>query len=457
MPKRLSPDLNLQLLSYIRRQPEGAGIETLLAQFGSSLSRRSIQRKLTKLLGEGQLKAVGQGRALRYRASKTGSTDVTLEVGESSLPVSPAGSELRDLVHRDRLAREPVGYKREFLDAYRPNETRYLPAEAVEHLNRIGRTPMVDQLAGTYARSILRRLLIDLSWASSALEGNTYSLLETERLLELNEVARGKADFETQMILNHRNAIEFLVQAATDGEVEVSGYTIRNVHALLADNLLRDPAAAGRLRSGAVGIGGSVYLPLQGGAVLEEAFDQLVATAAAIEEPFEQAFFLMVHLPYLQPFDDVNKRVSRIVVNLPFIRANLCPLSFIEVPQRPYIDGMLAVYELNRIELLRDVFLWAYERSTYRYLAVRQTLGDPDPFRLRNRNAMIAVVGSIVRQDHPLMPLEIRDMAAGFDVSDADMDHFVRLVQQELGALHEGNFSRYRLRPSEFFKWRQSK
>ena len=98
--------------------------------------------------------------------------------------------------------------------------------------------------------------------------------------------------------------------------------------------------------------------------------------AAAISE---QAFFAMVHLPYLQPFEDVNKRVSRLAANLPLIRQNLCPLSFVDVPERAYIDAILGVYELNRIELLRDVFIWAYERSCARYGAVRRSLAGPLP------------------------------------------------------------------------------
>lgn len=89
----------------------------------------------------------------------------------------------------------------------------------------------------------------------------------------------------------------------------------------------------------------------------------------------------MLHFSYLQPFEDVNKRVSRLAANLPFIRENLSPLSFVDVPERAYIEGLLGVYELNRIELLRDVFVWAYERSCARYSAVRQSLGEPDLIR----------------------------------------------------------------------------
>lgn len=450
MPKHLPKDLDERLLRFIAGHPEGVGIDAVVDAFEQFVSKRTLQRRLTSLIGTGHVRSAGEARAIRYHV-------LALPAGDEAevyVPVSPPGAELKSQVRRASAQRAPVGYRREFLDEYHPNETAYLSQDVLDHLHRLGHTPAEDQLAGTYARSILQRLLIDLSWASSKLEGNTYSLLETERLVELNEAAQGKAAFETQMILNHRNAIEFLVQSATDEDIGVNGHTLRNLHALLADNLLRDPSAVGRLRVGSVGIGGSVYLPLDGGPVLAEAFNQLVATAAAIREPFEQAFFLMVQLPYLQPFDDVNKRVSRLAANIPFIKRNLCPLSFIEVPQRAYVDGLLAIYELNRIELLRDVYVWAYERSAQRYAAARQSIGEPDPFRLRYRDAMISVVGHIVRSNEQPTPEQIRVAAQGQGVTPEHIDHFVRLVQQELASLHEGNFARYRLRPSEFQRWR---
>src|SRR5205807_10078844 len=131
----------------------------------------------------------------------------------------------------------------------------------------------------------------------------------------------------------------------------------------LSNNLLADPRASGRLRTIPVAIRKTTYHPLEVPQLIEECFDQILDTAAAISDPFEQSFFAMVHLPYLQPFEDVNKRVSRLAANIPFIRQNLSPLSFVEVPKRIYVDAMLAVYELNRTELLRDVYKWAYQRS----------------------------------------------------------------------------------------------
>lgn len=252
-----------------------------------------------------------------------------------------------------------------------------------------------ERPAGTYARRISSRLLIDLSWNSSRLEGNAYSLLDTERLIDLGEEAEGKTRREARMILNHKEAIGFPTGAPE--EIGFNRYTVLNLHALLAAGLLADPAAAGRLRHIGVGIDGSVFHPLESPQLVEEYFDRFLDAASQIADPFEQSFFAMVHIPYLQPFDDVNKRVSRLSANIPLIRANLSPLSFEDTPRGLYTEALMGVYEMNRVDLLRDVFVWAYERSAARYVAIRQSLGDPDPFRWRNRTALREVVGAAVR------------------------------------------------------------
>jgi len=254
------------------------------------------------------------------------------------------------------------------------------------------------------------------------------------------------------MILNHKDAIEYLVGSATD--VGFDPRTILNLHALLATNLLPDEAAAGRLRRIGVGIEGSVFHPLEVPQLVEERFDDILAKASAIDDPFEQAFFAMVQLPYLQPFDDVNKRVSRLAANIPLIRANLIPLAFADVPRVAYTDSILGVYEMNRIDLMRDVFMWAYERSAARYAAVRQSLGEPDPFRLRHREALQTLVGDVVRERLGRSAAASRIAAwTEQNIVVRDRDRFRALAESELLGLHEGNFARYRLRPSEFDSW----
>ena len=255
------------------------------------------------------------------------------------------------------------------------------------------------------------------------------------------------------MVLNHKAAIDLLVEQAE--YVGFNRHTILSLHALLADNLL-DPRACGSLRVHCVGITDSTYHPLEIPQLIDECFTQILETTAAIEDPFEQAFFAMVQLPYLQPFEDVNKRVSRLAANLPLIRDNLCPLSFIDVPDRDYIDGTLGIYELNRVELLRDVFRWAYERSCARYSAVRQSLGEPDPFRLRYRGLIADCVRDIVTKlmDKKTTSAWLRRRVPQ-TLSPADGARLIGVVETEAVSLHEGNIARFRLSPPEFEAWKK--
>ncbi|HWM27986.1 MAG TPA: Fic family protein, partial [Woeseiaceae bacterium] len=261
------------------------------------LPPRMLQRRLALLVEQKRLIAEGRGKGRRYRAPVmiTGKGSLiagsaTVEGrGEIYVPISPEAEAIKRAVRAPVQQRQPVGYRRDFLDDYRPNLTWYLPAETRQRLLEMGRPPDGERPAGTYARTIYSRLLIDLSWNSSRLEGNTYSLLETERLLELGEAAEGKDALEAQMILNHKAAIELLVDQAD--EIGFNRYTILNLHALLADNLLADPQAGGRLRRIPVGVGGTVYHPLEVPQLIDEFFQKILDTAAAIADPFEQAFF----------------------------------------------------------------------------------------------------------------------------------------------------------------------
>lgn len=360
---------------------------------------------------------------------------------------------LREWVRRPITQRRPVGYDRKLLDDYRPNETFYLnDADWRARLRDIGRTPLARRPAGTYARDILNRLLIDLSWASSRLEGNTYSQLDTQNLIDNSQEAEGKDRLETQMILNHKQAIEFLVEQAD--EIDFNMYTFMNLHALLSENLLGNPAEGGRLRERIVEIGGTVYRPLHVPQQIEELFRLVLEKAGAIADPFEQAFFLMVHIPYLQPFVDVNKRVSRLAANISFIKNNLCPLSFIDVPERAYVEGTLAVYEHARVDLLRDVFTWAYERSCDQFKAIAGTLPEPDPFRLKYRAELAEAVAEIVRGGKPNKFGDVQKVSANL-VPAEDQQRFASMVSTELSNLHEGSIARYKLRLAEFRAWRE--
>jgi hypothetical protein len=439
------------ILEIVSRFPRGASVEEILLGLNPPLPRRTLQYQLASLVKSGRLVAEGRTKGRRFHLSTSVKKSITKQ-SDNYFPLSTIAKSINLAVSRPIQERAYVSYSRGFLDRYRPNVTQYLSESLKRKLFALGTTDG-DRPAGTYARQIYSRLLIDLSWNSSRLEGNTYSLLETERLLELGEAAEGKGQRETQMILNHKSAIEFLLESAVD--VGINRYAILNIHALLADDLLQDHSC-GALRQIAVGIVGSVYLPLVVPQLISECFQQIIDTANAIKNPFEQAFFLMVHLPYLQPFEDVNKRVSRLAANLPLMRENLCPLSFVDVPEQIYINGLLGVYELNQIELLVEVFAWAYERSCLRYSAAQKTLGDPDPFRVLYRTLRKETVAIVVRgkMDKKSATAFIRKQAKDM-IPDSDQMKFIEVIETELMSLHEGNISRYGLRPLDFEKWQK--
>jgi hypothetical protein len=453
MPKKLDSKEFDEILNIIGLFPEGATLKQIGQSLKMSLQRRTLQRRLVILVQEGRLVINGKSRSRRYLIANISkkNTSIIQKSIHDSIPLSPKSIRLQKLVNTPMRERTPVGYNRRFLDNYRPNVTSYLSKSVRQELFELGKTDG-ERPAGTYAREIFNRLLIDLSWNSSRLEGNTYSLLETERLLELSEAAEGKELAETQMILNHKTAIEFIIDSAES--IKINRQVVLNVHALLSDNLLKDPGACGRLRSRPIGIAQSVYQPLLVPDVINECFNQILDTARAIDNPIEQAFFLMVQLPYLQPFEDVNKRVSRLVANIPLIQFNLSPLSFIDVPQKIYIDGLLVIYELNDIDLLRDVFIWAYKRSCALYSASRQTLGDPDPFRLRYRSVIFETIANIVKGClNKKEAVAVIKMKATQVLPANDQEKFIEIVESELRALHEGNIARYKLSQSEYLVW----
>jgi hypothetical protein len=422
-----------------------------------------MQRRLKKLIAGGRLQITGAGKSTRYLAPgqprpkdqaphEIPARKLVEGEGGISILLSVAGAEIQRQVRRPAIERPPVGYQREFLSGYLPNVTSYLSQRERDRLASVGAVDVDTKPAGTYAREILDRLLIDLSWNSSRLEGNTYSILDTHLLIEQGKSAEGKSAEETAMIMNHKNAIEFLVEAAD--EIGFNRHTLLNLHSLLADGLL-DAVSTGRLRQRIVGIRRSAYTPLATPQIIEECFTELLAKAEAITNPFEQALFVSIQLPYLQPFADVNKRVSRLAANIPFIRRNLTPISFIDVPDELYIEAMLGVYELNKIDLARDMFIWAYERSARRYAAVQQSVGAPDQFRLRYREQLRNIVSEVIRERRTKSAAsELIEQFALANITPNDRRLFREAAQAELIGLHEGNFARYKVKPSEFYAWK---
>jgi fido (protein-threonine AMPylation protein) len=455
------------LYRAISEAPNGLGIDAISSQFSEQGSRRTLQRKLDEMVRSGSIERLGKARATKYHAVRGAppppetapETPSRLWQSESMVlredppEASEPLRELRDYFREHYSLRKPVGYRRSLLDDYRPNETFYLPESTRTHLRERGQSAEMAELPpGTYARQVLDRLIIDLSWNSSRLEGNTFSLLETDFLLEQGRSADPLRHEEAQMILNHKAAIEFLVEAPE--ELGFNRYTFLNLHAILAEDLLDDRKAEGALRVMPVGIGGSVFHPTNNPALIEECFDLILQKAAAIRDPLECSFFLMVHLPYLQPFMDGNKRMSRLAANIPLIQANMSPLSFTGVKVPDYTTAILAVYELNRLELLREVFVHAYEESACRYGVIRGQMGEPDRVATGYRMEIKELVREVVvKRLGKLDAAEHVRRWAGKNITASDRAHFIELIEERLLSLGMNNIVRVRVRPSEFETW----
>lgn len=148
--------------------------------------------------------------------------------------------------------------------------------------------------------------------------------------------------------------------------------------------------------------------------------------------------------------------MSRLAANIPFIKHNLSPLSFAEVPRTLFTEAMLGVYERNDVALLKDVFIWAYGRSAEQYAAFRQSLGEPDPFRFKHREALREVVANVVRnQLDRKAALAFLASWAGNNITAEEGGRFREMAETELLGLHEGNFARYQIRPAEFAAWQE--
>ncbi len=449
------------LQALLQTYPDGATLEQINEEANLGLEQRTLQRRMGLLLSRGIIIKSGNTKSARYSLAAASALENCWSVQEDpmdydwKIPLTPESKEILKYLSLPSTKRKQVGYNPSFLDHYEPDKTFYLTENERKSLRSITAVPGIEgQPAGTFARHILERLIIDLSWNSSRLEGNSYSLLETERLLALDQPVSGKSMKETQMLLNHKDAIEILMSGLP--EIGINRYTLLNLHASLSNNLLANPAAEGKIRSFAVGIRQSAYRPPSLPAVIDEMFDFMLAKAAAIVDPHEQALFLMVHLPYLQPFEDVNKRTSRLAANIPLNQYNLVPLSFIDVPKDLYVKGMLGIYELNQTSLLKDVFLWACERSANRYAEVRQVIGEPDAFRLKYGHLMQELVSSILLQALSHIDADRLIKTRLVEVSRTDHFRFTEMVHTEILGLHEGKIARYRAMPSQFRQWKEN-
>lgn len=327
--------LDRHLLDFFTKNPnQGAG--SVPPRAGIQVSRQTLSRRLTALVDKGELIRIGRGSGSRYLRA-----------------------DLEAYFRIPATQRQSVSYIRE-------RGSRDLPRFTGAQLD------LLTKAAGEHGataeetvRAVRERLLVEFSFASSNLEGNTYDLIQTETLIKYGQVAPGKTPQEAKMILNHRDAIGYLLDNITT--LVIDWTTLRDLHALLSDGLLDEAADSGRVRGRMVAITHSAYTPLDNEYQIREALEVMLAAVNEEPEPFSRSLMLMTGVAYLQVFADCNKRTGRLISNLPLLKASLPPLSFMTVDKEAYTRGLLAYYELGNGQMLAKAYVDAYRSSAESY------------------------------------------------------------------------------------------
>jgi len=361
-----------------------------------NVSNRTLRRRLQRLIELGLVESQGKNKGLRYfpvRMAENQQVNIP-DSHDSDFIFTAANQIIIEQIRQPLIKRALCSYNADWLEDYQPNQTYYLSGEQLQLLHQHGKPLMANLPAGTYARKIFNHLLINLSYNSARLEGNTYSLADTEKLLLEGKIAADKLDMETVMLLNHKEAIRFLVDGINRMEINIDN--IRSLHYLLADGLIQ-PEDAGQIRATSVKIGSSTYIPLEGKQRLTTKLNHIVSRARQIQEPYEQSFFLLVHLSYLQAFIDVNKRTARLAANISLVRHNLVPISFNDITIDDYISALISCYELNQIGPLAQLYVWSYLRSCKHYETRAESLGI-DTLRVKYRQQRRQLIADIVTQ-----------------------------------------------------------
>lgn len=317
---------------------------------GVTVGYATVKRAIQGLLEEGLVTAQGKGKATKYRISPSYTLLHTID------PDAYFQQEIDEREIKEAFNQALIAGTLANVSLFTDKEQEYLRAlQSSFEENLASLSPEEYKLE-------FERLAVDLSWKSSQIEGNTYSLLETERLLKEQETASGKTKDEATMLLNHKAALDFLLEQP-DYVQQLSIPVIEDIHSLL----IRDLNVARNIRQRRVGISGTNYRPLDNEFQIKEALEAMCALINERENVFEKALLALVLISYIQPFADGNKRTARIISNAILIHFRYCPISFRTVDSLEYKKAMLIFYELNNISAFKKIFIeqFAFAVKTY--------------------------------------------------------------------------------------------
>ena len=337
------------IVDYINNHPNCSS-KQIHDGIGPEWSYATVKRFIQVLLSDNLIVALGKGKGTKYEISRS---------YELLIPIDPDKYFQKEIDERE--------IKTDFNLSLISDQLKGISLFSdQEHA-------FLDQLQSTFKKNTeglapqefkreFERLAIDLSWKSSQIEGNTYSLLETERLLKEQETASGKTKDEATMLLNHKAALDFILEHPKYIQpLSLAG--IEDIHSLL----IKDLNVARNIRKRRVGITGTNYRPLDNEFQIRESLQSMCALINGRNDIFEKALMVLVLISYIQPFEDGNKRTGRIISNAVLMNYQYCPLSFRTVDPIDYKKAMLIFYERNNISVFKKIFMEQFEFAVKTY------------------------------------------------------------------------------------------
>ncbi len=338
-----------KIIEFVKENPLLSS-KQIHEKLNEEIAYATLKRTLSKLVEDKLIVSIGKSRATKYKISPAYQLfyPINLETYfEKEIDERKAEDSFNLILIKEIL-----------------NEVELFTEEEAEKLNALQNQYKKNsaELSKFEYDKELERLAIDLSWKSSQIEGNTYSLLETERLLKEKETAKGKTKDEAIMLLNHKDALDFVIENP-DYLIPLTVSKIEDIHSLLIKELGIDR----NIRQRRVGITGTNYRPLDNEYQIKEALRDMCNLVNSRQNVFEKALLLLVLISYIQAFNDGNKRTARIISNTILMNYGYCPISFRTVDSIDYKKAMLIFYEQNNVTAFKKIFIEQFEFAVKTY------------------------------------------------------------------------------------------
>ena len=341
--------IQVEILQFLHYNPSSTRVE-IAAGLSDTLNERTLRRIISEAIQQGDIVVEGKGRAIRYSLSAQAQLMMPLDIDTYFL------KDIDERKVQESFNFDLIRATLPQVDIFTTDELERLEVAHQAFLKNMATLSEVEY------RKEMERLGVDLSWKSSQIEGNTYSLLETERLLKEKLTAEGKTKEEAVMLLNHKDALDFVLDNP-DYLKEITVRRIEDIHGILTKEL----GVGSGIRKRRVGITGTNYRPLDNEFQIREALEDSCNLINGKENIFEKALLTLVLLSYIQAFSDGNKRTARITSNAILMAWGYCPLSFRTVDSVDYKKAMLMFYEQNNIAAFKQIFIEQYEFATNNY------------------------------------------------------------------------------------------